>query len=100
MGNNSRGYTAEFKSEAVKLALNSPSVVSAAKSLGMPEATLHTWVQKAKSQGEVAGASSSATVNVGDLIRENQELKKRLARSEMEKTILKKAATYFAKELE
>ena len=50
-----RGYTAEFKSEAVKLALNSPSVVSAAKSLGMPEATLHTWVQKAKSQGEVAG---------------------------------------------
>jgi len=36
---------------------------------------------------------------MGKLIEENQQLKKRLARLEQEKAILKKAATYFAKEL-
>lgn len=95
-----RKYTPEFKQEAVRLALNSPSVLSAAQSLGMPEATLHTWVQKAKRTGEVADLDSGKPINVGEVIRENQKLKKELARLEQEKAILKKAATYFAKELE
>ena len=94
-----RKYTPEFKQEAVQLALNSPSVLSAAKDLGMPEATLHTWVQKAKRYGVEVDSSSNKTVNVGVLVAENLELKKRLARLEQEKAILKKAATYFAKEL-
>ena len=33
---NSRKYAAEFKREAVQLALNSPSIVGAAKDLGIP----------------------------------------------------------------
>ena len=45
MPNKPRSYTSEFKREAVKLALNSTSVLSAANDLGMPDATLHTWVQ-------------------------------------------------------
>jgi len=93
-----RYYSPEFKQEAVQLALNSPSVLSAARDLGMPEATLHTWVQAAKQRGE-ASELNNKPVNVGELVRENQDLKKRLARLEQEKSILKKAATYFAKEL-
>lgn len=99
MSNKSRQYTPEFKREAVQLAINSPSILSAAHDLGMPEATLHTWVQKAKRSGEVIDPSTEKPVNVGKLVEENQELKKRLARLEQEKSILKKAATYFAKEL-
>ena len=100
MTKKTRKYTPEFKQEAIHLALSSPSVLSAAKDLGMPEATLHTWVDKARKSGEVIHPSAKQPVNIGELIEENQQLKKRLARLEQEKAILKKAATYFAKELE
>mgnify|MGYP005998074887 CR=1 FL=1 len=69
---NPRKYTAEFKREAVQLALNSPSVVSAAKDLGMPEVTLHTWVHRAKQRGETIDLTTSEPVNVGEVIKENQ----------------------------
>lgn len=65
----------------------------------MPEATLHTWVQKAKRSGEAIEPSTERPINLGQVIEENQQLKKKLARLEQEKAILKKAATYFAKEL-
>ena len=97
-----RQYSEEFKQEAVHLALQSDSVSGVAHDLGMPEATLHTWVHKVRNQGIHAYSSSSegnGTVNVGELIDENTKLRKRLARLEQEKAILKKAATYFAKEL-
>ena len=96
-----RKYPKEFKGEAIKLALNSESVSGVAKDLGMPEATLHSWVQKAKSEGEKDyehGNGEKGTVNVGDVLSENQALRKRLARLEQEKDILKKAAAYFARE--
>jgi len=98
MSKSNRTYTKEFIQEAVRLAINSPSVTGAAKDLGIPEATLHTWVHKAKKTGDLP-APSGEVVNVGNLISENMQLKKRLARLEEEKSILKKAATYFAKEL-
>ena len=70
----------------------------------MPEATLHTQVQKAKKMGECINPETDKPVHMCKLIEENQQLKKRLARLEQEKAILKKAilkkaATYFAKEL-
>ncbi|GAB4224314.1 MAG: transposase [Gammaproteobacteria bacterium] len=87
-----RNYTKEFKQEAVNLALNSSSVTQAAKDLGMPKATLHTWVLKAKRHGEVSHAKIAEPINVGKIMEENQRLKKQLARLEQEKAILKKAA--------
>lgn len=97
-----RKYSHEYKSEAIKLALSSDSVSAVAHSLGMPEATLHSWVAKAKAQGNVRIASTGGEVNhvnVGDVLAENDRLKKQLLRLEQEKAILKKAAAYFAKEL-
>jgi len=99
MTKSTRSYTAEFKREAVELALNSSSIVQAAKDLGMPEATLHTWVHKAKKMGKCTNPATDKSVDIGKLIEENQQMKNRLARLEQEKAILKKAATYFAKEL-
>ncbi len=74
-----------------------------AKSLGIPDATLHTWVHKAKGydhHATIIQAGEATEVNVAKLLEEIKLLKKRLARSEQEKAILKKAATYFARESE
>lgn len=97
-----RKYTNEYKAEAVKLALSSVSVGNTAKSLGIPEATLHVWVAKAKATGKVAIPSQEGNinhVNVNEVLAQNEQLKKQLLRLEQEKAILKKAAAYFAKEL-
>ena len=101
MSKTTRTYTEEFKQEAVALALRLPSVSAAANSLGIPDATLHTWVNKAKASGDCAVTAAngvSSKVNVGAMMDENKSLHKRIAELEQEKAILKKAATYFAKE--
>ena len=103
MTKQNRSYTGEFKEEAIKLALSSSSICQAAKDLGMPEATLHTWVYNAKKSGNQVVTTKEGIVNhvnMNEIMEESKKLKKRLARLEQEKAILKKAATYFAKELE
>lgn len=93
-----RKYTAEFKQEAVKLALTSPSVSATAKELGVPEPTLHSWVAKLKKTQPIGKAIN--TQDVATLLEENRRLVKELARLREEKEILKKAAAYFARESE
>jgi len=102
MTRRTRNYPKEFKQEAVKLALSSQTVSSVAEELGIPTATLHTWIYKARQNGtnivtEPNGAINA--VNAKELLEENRRLHKKLIRLEQEKAILKKAATYFAKEL-
>ena len=98
-----RSYRSEFKQEAVNLALSSSSPVSiTAKELGIPVATLHSWIYSAKLKGEYVVNDSEGSVNkvnAAELLAENKSLRKRLSRLEQEKAILKKAAAYFAKEL-
>jgi transposase len=97
-----RQYSKAFKQESVSLALSYANVNQAAKELGIPGPTLHEWVNKAKSTGHCVIQGDDGSIkyaDVGKLIDENKELRKRLSRLEQEKEILKKAATYFAKEL-
>ena len=101
MSKNARKYTAEYRAEALKLALSSSSVSGAAKDLGMPAATLHTWVTQAKALGEQQlelKNGDKTSVNVGELLEETRQLRKRIARLEQEKGILKKATAFFVRE--
>lgn len=91
-----RRYTQEFKQEAVNLALKSPSVVNTAKELGVPAATLHTWIHALKSKGKLTAGSSDSSKDMTGLIEENRRLHKENTILKEEKEILKKAATYFA----
>ena len=87
-------YTLEFKQEAVRLARGGETISSVAKTLGMSGQTLHNWV-KADVAGklrEAAGKSISAEQ------MEIARLKAELAKTRMERDILKKAAAYFARE--
>ena len=102
MPRKTRKYTTEFKQEAVDLALSSSSVSDVAEQLGIPKGTLYTWIDSCKKVGIQSVENTNgktSNVDVSKLIAENRELHKKLSRLEQEKAILKKAATYFAKEL-
>lgn len=102
MSKNNRTYTKEFKEETIQLALNSPSLSATARELGLPKATLYSWVNKARELGQCpikTDKGSMTATQINRLIEENKQLRKQMARIEQEKALLKKAATYFAKEL-
>lgn len=67
----------------------------AAQRLGIPRGTLTNWVLKAKAPGAVAAPGG---VTVAELAAENARLRKELAEAKLERDIVKKAATYFARE--
>ena len=75
-----RKYDDEFKQQAVKKILDGQSVANLSRELGVAESLLHKW-RRAKIE------TSS------NLEKEMLELKKRLREVEMERDILKKAAT-------
>ena len=91
-----RKYTKEFKQEAANLALKSPSVDSTAKELGIPTATLHSWVSTLKKKGNIAIIDENGGKDMAALVEENRRLHKELAIAKEEREILKKAAAYFA----
>jgi len=90
-----RKYTSEFKQEAVRLALKNPNISDAAKSLGIPMATLHGWINTLKDQ-KTTTSFVSKPIDSSALLEENRRLHKEITILKEEKEILKKAATYFA----
>ena len=47
-----RKYTKEFRQETVNLALKSPSISKVANDLGIPIATLHSWIAQLKNSSK------------------------------------------------
>ena len=89
-------YTKEFRQEAIQLALKSGSVINTATSLGVPGATLHTWINNLKKKGKLCKVDAESGKDMSALVDENRRLHKALAIALEEKEILKKAAAYFA----
>lgn len=87
-------YTLEFKQEAVRLVQSGQRVAAAARSLGIAEQTLHNWL-KADREGKL---SDTPAKPVSAEQMEIARLRKELAEARMERDILKKATTYFARE--
>jgi len=80
-------YDDQFKRDAVKL-LSQPgyTLAKTSEALGVSQASLSNWKKTLLPREQT------------DLVAENAALLKRLKEVEMERDILKKAATYFAKE--
>ena len=88
-----RKFTREFKVSAVKLVQEQGySPVEAAKSLGVDPNSVRDWVAK------FGGEAGLAPTGEGALAAELRRLRKENAQLRMEREILKKAATFFAKE--
>lgn len=90
-----KSYTAEFKENAVKLAVESDQpATETARELGVNINTLHTWIAKYHRPK----ASSKPQKNDEHIYDELKRLRKEVAKLKEERAILKKAAAFFAKE--
>lgn len=88
-------YPAEFRADAVALVRSSERpVAQIAKELGVNHETLRSWVRAAEA-GEQPGAAEES-VKDAELAR----LRKEVAELKLEREILRKAAAYFAKEMD
>jgi transposase len=90
-------YTPEFRAEAVKLVeATGLSVAKAAKQLSIPKSSLDNWVRAAR-EGTLAEVGKGQRLP-SELELELARARKELAEVKMERDLLKKFATYFAKE--
>lgn len=95
-----RQFTAEFKVEAVRMAITSGKPLSqVARELGIRPEMLRTWKRQAESRAGLA--PGDVFPGNGKLTSQEEEI--RALRHEVgilrqERDFLKKAATYFAKE--
>lgn len=88
-------YPEEFRREAVELVRGGRSVADVAKSLGVTEQSLRTWVKR--DQLERRERDDGLTVaEREELVR----LRRQVKRLEQERDLLKRAAAFFARETE
>ena len=89
-------YTKEFRTEAVRRVLGQGLTLrEASQRIAVPKGTLAGWVANACGP-QSSHAPGSRTV--AELEAEVTRLRKELARTRMERDIVKKAAAYFAKD--
>lgn len=96
MAKKRRSYTAEFKTEAVKLVTDQGySVAEAARSLGLSENLIRNWKRSLQANGDQACPGQG---KLPPLEEELHRLRAENKRLQAERDILKKAAAFFAKE--
>jgi transposase len=97
-----RKYNAEFKESAVQLAMDSgKSITDIAKDLEVNESTLHNWITAHKKANGIDIPSRNIARNSSlkeSELEELARLRKEVRQLKQEKEILKKAASYFARE--
>lgn len=98
-------YTQEFKLAAIRqLNESDKPVVQLARELGIRVNQIYKWKKQLDEKSDKAFSRTQKRTkpaeSMSDKDLEIKELKKRVERLEAEKTILKKAAAYFAKELD
>ena len=96
-------YPEEFRKDAVELVLSSAKrpLREIARELGVNHETLRGWVNAAKRADQRTAARPGGRDELSASERDElRRLRKRLAEVELEKEILRKAAQYFAKEMD
>lgn len=96
MSKERRHYTPEFKREALSLIIDQHvSVAEVSRRLGISQSLLHKWKAQLAAQGEQIfpgqGQQTAQEAELARLRRENEQLR-------MERDILKKATSFFARE--
>jgi len=85
-------YTQEFRLEAVRLVQSGQSQMQVCQTLGIPKASLGSWVRQVKAGTLKLGAADGAASKVTPEQMEISRLRAEVARLRMERDIAKKAA--------
>lgn len=89
-----RKYSAEFKREAVELAMNAgQTIAGVARDLGVRENLLRRWKQEIEQHGQLAFGGQGVARD-----EELMRLRRELAQVKKERDFLRSAAVYFAKD--
>jgi transposase len=89
-------YSDEFRRDAVELVRSSGRAINdVARELGLCHETLRNWVRVAQNP-----VSAASLVTAADKDAEIKRLRAQVAELQVEKEILRKAAAYFAKEMD
>jgi len=90
-----RKFSPEFKTEAVRLAIQTGvAVSSAARDLGINDSVLRRWMKETAIPQRVR----QGVADTSELAKEVARLRKENAKLKMERDIIKKALGYFAKD--
>lgn len=89
-----RVHTREFKAETVQLVGAGRTASQVARELGLGNSLVHTWVRQAEVDAGTGATGALTTAEKEELSHLRREVKV----LRMEREILKRAATFFAKE--
>ena len=92
-------YTQEFKLEAVRQVQGGQSQLKVAQVLGIPKASLSSWVRQINQGQFLAVIADEKSSKVTPEQMEISRLRAEVARLKMERDIAKKAAAYFAQDV-
>lgn len=97
MSKQNRNYEPEFKQKVVRLVLDEGRTIkSVNEEYSLGEGTVRSWIRKFEEECKI----NPEAKNTKELYEENLKLRRQLAEAQKENAFLKKAAAFFAKELD
>lgn len=97
MGGTNKRYEPEFKKKIVQMVLEQGRTIrSINNEFNLGEGTVRSWIRQFNEECEI----NPDTQNMKDVYEENRKLRKELEEAKKEILFLKKAAAFFAREIE
>ncbi len=97
----SKIYEPEFKKKIVQLRLEEGRTLqSLTDEYGVVKSTINTWCKNYAKECQKKAQNDSSYTNEAELMKENLRLKRELEEMRKENSFLKKAAAFFAKEID
>lgn len=96
-----QNYTPELKQKVIRLHLeDGRTYQSITAEYGVSKGTISKWCKEFREECQKEAAANPDIINEAELMKENRRLQKELAEAQKEILFLKKAAAFFAKEID
>ncbi len=96
-----QNYSPEFKKKVIRLRLEEGRTIhSITTEYNISKETLRRWCNEFNKECQAQSLQVPSSANEAEIMKENLRLRKELAEKEKEILFLKKAAAFFAKEID